>query len=147
MFFLLDLFLATSISTFLSLLLTLILGVYFPEKVGIVFFRLLDKPFGKKRGFESLYSKFVKKLRLKIWVYIIAFSLTLISSLELISGNTIIHIQKWIEIKPYILQAVVAFLAFDRLIKAFVSESKSISKDLNHFFSIFKETFRDEKVD
>ncbi len=118
------------VTTFLSLFGTLSLGVYFPDKIGYLFLRLLDFLTKNKRKLINIYTPFIKFLRLKLWIYLFAFLITLISSMEEISGNAIITNSFWISIRPYTIQAVVTFIAFDRFINLLKPQLTNIRKDI-----------------
>ncbi len=138
------------IAIFVSLFLTLSLCTYLPDKLGMHFLNFLSK-FNKKFKLSRFYSIFVKSIKIKSWVYLIAFIFTFISSLELIYGKNIIDAAFWLEIKPYILQVVVAFIAFDRFVKIFKDEIGSILNNIKNIKGFIKDIlidiFRNSKGD
>jgi hypothetical protein len=129
LYFILTHFFEKDVTTFLSLFGVLSFGVYFPDKAGYLFIKLLD--FVTVRNIHKLYPSFIRLLRLKLWVYLFAFLITIISSIETIGCNNIINIKLWLNIKPFIIQAVVAFIAFDRFINLIKAQFTDIQKDIN----------------
>lgn len=131
------------ISTFLALFGSLALGMYFPDKVGFTLLKILE--IFTKYKFSNIYIALIKFLRLKIWIYLFAFLITIISSIESINGS-IITLSIWVNIKPYIMQAVVAFIAFDRFINIFKTQLPDIKKDVKNVMIYFRSNEKDKDV-
>lgn len=144
----LSLFLNKELAKFLALFMALVAGIYFPDRLGFLILKLLVRIGAKGSQIHTLYPSFVKALRLKIWAYLIAFILTMISSCETINGKILITNSKWLEIKPYILEAVVSFIAFDTLIKYLSDENIKILSGLkslwNRIYKDFNEAFTEK---
>lgn len=130
LFAILNLTCSEKTATFLSLFGTLAIGGYFPDKIGYYILKILDCVAKNKRNIFILYSVFIKFIRLKVWIYFIAFVITIISSIESIDGSNIINLSFWISIKPYIFQSVVAFLALDRLVNLIKNQISDFSNDI-----------------
>jgi hypothetical protein len=139
LFWILSKFISKEVTTFLSLFGVLSIGVYFPDKVGYLLLRLLDLV--AERNFHTLYPSFVKLLRIKLWVYLFAFLISIISSIETVGGCNIINIPVWLSIKPYIIQAVVTFIAFDRFINLIRAQLTDIKKDFKNIKIIINKIF------
>lgn len=131
-------FLGAGISNYLALTSILILSAYFPDKMGSGFLMILEKVSRKNAYIYQYYKIFVKFLRIKVWVYLFAFVVTFINSLEISGNKTLITHNIWLQMKPFIYQSVVTFIAFDRFSKSFTDEKKNIIDDIKKIISLVK---------
>lgn len=140
LYLLLSQFISKEVTTFLSLFGVLSIGVYFPEKLGYLLLKILYLV--TERNFHKLYPPFVKSLRFKLWVYLFAFLISIISSIETIGGSNIINLPIWLSIKPYIIQSVVTFIAFDRFLNLIRAQLKDIKKDISGIKTYINKIFK-----
>jgi len=117
-------------AAYLSLTITLLVIAYLPEKLGLWYMLLIDKLGKKMMPLADKYVIFVKALRFRLVIYLFAFLLVLLSTLELYSNRIIIENFYWLQYKPVILQSVVSVIAFDRFIKLLSEEKTGIVNDL-----------------
>ncbi len=118
---------------YISLSIILIAVSYFPDKSGlwmqhvwVKLFKLFRKKDLSKNYENSIEQskKFIILLRPKLWVYFVSIIITIMSSIEKISGAILISDDMWIQIKPVIFESVLTLIVIDRFIKAFCAEYK-----------------------
>lgn len=124
---------------YFSLTFVLIISAYVPEKFGYYFLYVLNLATGSKTSLQIHYRNLVKFLRLRLWVFFISFLLVFINSMEIIEGRELINNKTWIDFKPYIFQAVLSYMAFDRFIKLFSEERLKIKNDILKILNFIKQ--------
>lgn len=135
------------VGIYLSFVITFIVYGYFPDKVGYYFLKLVEKiEGGNRNGFSEGYRSLIRFLRPKLWLYFIAFVLTIVASVEKIIDLSLINYSIWIENKDYLFEAVVTFLAFDSFISLLESEYKKISSEVLSITKYIKDVFDDIKL-
>jgi hypothetical protein len=134
-----------SVSIYLSISLVLILFSYVPQKFGYFFLWLFNKTSSKESRIPEVYSIVIEKFRVKILIYLLTFVIVLVTTIEGLLEETIIKDQRWIQLSPIALKAVVTFIAYDRFHKAFVDEFKKISEDVQGIFSWIRTMFVKEE--
>jgi hypothetical protein len=130
-----------SVAIYLSLTGTLIVGAYFPERIGYAIIYIIAKLTRNKDGFERIYTTFARSIRSKMFIYFFACAITIISSIESLGGEVIIHIPIWNDFKPFIYQSVVSFIAFDGFLILLQSERKGILTDIKSLIRFIQDGY------
>jgi predicted PurR-regulated permease PerM len=73
-------------------------------------------------------------------IYIFAFVIILLSSIETFENREIISYPYWLEFKSVIMQSVLTFIALDRFLKMFIDEWRSIKNDVVNLCKTFRNT-------
>ncbi len=110
---------------------------YIPHFLGYYFLKFLGKVFSKETKLPAIFKLVSKFIRSKLIIYFFAFLLVIISSIETYSGFKIIENKEWLIIKPYIMSAVVTFLAYDTFHNTLMKELKKIKKDICKIYKVF----------
>jgi len=122
-------FLNEKLSIYFSILIDLIIVAYFLEHLGSFVIKILSKVTGEKKySFQSGFSKIIKIFKPKLCIYFLATIFTIIATIENITQSNIINVTTWNEIKPYLFEATITFIAFDTFVtninNNFFKESK-----------------------
>ncbi|BCZ46957.1 hypothetical protein psyc5s11_30240 [Clostridium gelidum] len=122
---------------YLSLTVFLMCIAYYPEKVVLMIqsctlkiFRItlikMSELIDDVNKSIIIYKKAVILLRPKLWMYFISIFMTVLNSLEKISGMKILNYSLWLQIKPIVIEAVFTMIVIDRFVNLFKSEYKKI---------------------
>lgn len=122
------------VSIYMSITAVLILYAYIPNIFGTLFIKFLNLGSSVKTNILERYIKIIELIRVKLIIYFLAFLIVAITSVENYMNLNIIKNNIWSEVKPFILQAVVTFIAYDRFHKAFSDEFSSIKIELTTIF-------------
>ncbi|MGV7117703.1 hypothetical protein [Paenibacillus kyungheensis] len=122
------------VSIYMSITAVLILYAYIPNIIGTLFVKFLNLGSSVKTNILERYINSIELIRVKLIIYFLAFLIVAITSVEDYMDLNIIKISIWSEVKPFILQAVVTFIAYDRFHKAFSDEFPSIKIELTTIF-------------
>jgi len=135
-----SIFSSSNTAKYLALVLTLITLAYMPEQIGFWVLRIFDLTQKSKNDFAGIYKKFIRFIRPKLWIYLFALVITLLSSIETFLNREIILFAYWVGFKSVVLQSVVTFIAFDRFLKMLLDEWTGIKKDVTDIYKSFSET-------
>lgn len=128
-YFALNQFFIDSVCVYLSLTITLIVFVYIPRGVGYYALSLFEKVTNARYALSIALLAVTKFLRLKIWLYLFAFLISVLASTENIIGYSLLDNKFWLSINEYVLEAVITFLAFDAFATILHDNWKSIIGD------------------
>jgi hypothetical protein len=146
--FLLTLVVPVKVGIYLAFVITFIIYGYFPEKFGYYLLKVFEKIEGDNRNvFSEGYKRVIRFLRPKLWLYCIAFALTVVASVEKIMDVSLVNYSIWVENKDYIFEAVVTFLAFDSFISLLQSQYEKITGEVLSIAKYIKDAINDMKKD
>ncbi|MDH6372526.1 hypothetical protein M2444_004339 [Paenibacillus sp. PastF-3] len=134
-----------SVSIYISITSVLIFYAYIPHVLGYYIFKLLNLTSSTKTRVAEVYRMIVELIRVKLIIYCFAFLIVLITSIETYMDLHIIKNDAWNEVRPFVLQAVVTFIAYDRFHKAFWDEFTKIKVDLTRIYKGFKTAVKTEQ--
>ncbi len=120
----LERFVIVQLATYFALLFDLIFIAYFIEYVGYYILRGIEKlKSSNKYRMSRGYRIFVKMIKPKMFIYLLATIFTIIASIEnAIDGILITHVE-WNSIKPFLFEASISFIAFDGFINLLTDEN------------------------
>lgn len=119
------------VASYISLTATLFIILYIPKIAGAFTF-LLGRFINKKEGewLSGFTNRFLKSIRLDIWIYLLSFFLLIISTVEKLSTNKVlIQSENWMSYKDIIPESVLSFIAFNDFLRL-IKENKNYKKIL-----------------
>lgn len=122
------------ICSYLSVVLTLVVVAYAPEKVGYYLLRILDKTTKPSFNLSALYVGFIRFIRSRLWIYFFAFLCMGLYSIESFSEASL-KIPIWMEVSTIILPSVITFIALDRFLRLFLDEWVGLRNDIIRYYS------------